>query len=181
MLLLKSDEQTRAMWPFDFVARHVITVGSSLEMKLIVENSGKEPFSYEEALHTYFVVDDIKQTSIEGLAGVGYLDKVDGEKAKQQTDRLITFAGETDRPYLNTESTCVIHDDAMKRKIEVGKSGSKATVVWNPWINKAKAMPDFGDEEWPGMVCVETANVGEFSVRLAPGAKHEMIARIAVI
>lgn len=180
-LQLKSDEQTRAAWPFDFVAKHVITVDSSLEMKLIVENTSREPIGFEEALHTYFTVGDVKQISIEGLKGVGYLDKVDAAKPKQQIDPLIKFTGETDRPYLNTESTCIIHDPSMKRKIEVAKSGSRATVVWNPWINKAKAMPDFGDEEWPGMVCVETANVGDYTIKLAPGAKHEMVARIALV
>ena len=32
-------------------------------------------------------------------------------------------------------------------------------VVWNPWINKAKAMSDFGDEEYKVMICVEVGYV----------------------
>lgn len=32
-------------------------------------------------------------------------------------------------------------------------------VVWNPWINKAKAMSDFGDEEYRIMICVEVGYV----------------------
>jgi glucose-6-phosphate 1-epimerase len=35
-------------------------------------------------------------------------------------------------------------------------------------------MPDFGDEEWPGMVCVESANVKENSITLAPGEKSAL-------
>ncbi|MCU1445341.1 MAG: D-hexose-6-phosphate mutarotase [Cryobacterium sp.] len=27
-------------------------------------------------------------------------------------------------------------------------------VLWNPWTEKAAAMPDFGDAEWTGMLCV---------------------------
>ena len=52
-------------------------------------------------------------------------------------------------------------------------------MVWNPWIAKAKAMADFGDDEWPGMVCVETANCADHAVTLAAGEKHVMRARIA--
>lgn len=32
-------------------------------------------------------------------------------------------------------------------------------VVWNPWDKKAKAMPDFGDNEYKYMLCVEAATV----------------------
>ncbi len=28
-------------------------------------------------------------------------------------------------------------------------------------------MPDFGDHEWPEMVCIETANVGSDAIELA--------------
>jgi glucose-6-phosphate 1-epimerase len=177
-LALKSDDATRALWPHDFEIRHIIRIGSSLEMSLAVKNISQQAFKFEEALHSYFAVGDIKQVSISGLAGVTYIDKVDGAKTKQQAEPLIRFTGETDRPYLNTEATCIIDDPAAKRKIEISKRGSKVTVVWNPWINKSKAMPDFGDNEWPGMVCVETANVAQHAVQLAPGATHEMTARI---
>ena len=52
--------------------------------------------------------------------------------------------------------------------------------MWNPWIDKARAMPDFGDDEWPAMLCVETANVGEAAVPLEPGSHHTMTAVITV-
>ena len=42
-------------------------------------------------------------------------------------------------------------------------------------------MPDFGDDEWTGMVCVETANAGDDSVTLAPGASHVMTATLEVL
>ena len=61
----------------------------------------------------------------------------------------------------------------------VSKENSDATVVWNPWIAKAKAMADFGDEEWPQMVCIETCNVNIHEVKLDSGATHTMKAVIA--
>ena len=62
-----------------------------------------------------------------------------------------------------------IDDPGLQRRITVSKDDSRSTVVWNPWIDKARAMPDFGDDEWRGMVCIETANVGEAAVRLRAG------------
>lgn len=26
------------------------------------------------------------------------------------------------------------------------------TVIWNPWLDKARETPDFGDDEYPNMV-----------------------------
>ncbi len=39
-------------------------------------------------------------------------------------------------------------------------------------------MADFGDDEWPRMLCIETANTGANAVTLAPGAMHAMTAII---
>jgi glucose-6-phosphate 1-epimerase len=32
-------------------------------------------------------------------------------------------------------------------------------VVWNPWIAKSQRMPDFGDDEYQRMVCIETGSI----------------------
>jgi D-hexose-6-phosphate mutarotase len=42
-------------------------------------------------------------------------------------------------------------------------------VVWNPWIEKAKGMADFDDEEYHNMVCVEVGSVADW-VKLGGGA-----------
>jgi len=41
-------------------------------------------------------------------------------------------------------------------------------VVWNPWDKKAKAMSDFGDDEYKYMLCVEAAAI-EKPITLKPG------------
>ncbi len=41
-------------------------------------------------------------------------------------------------------------------------------MVWNPWDKKAKAIPDFGDDEYKQMLCVEAACV-EMPITLRPG------------
>ena len=67
-----------------------------------------------------------------------------------------------------------------KAAVTSAKRGSASTVVWNPWVRKARAMADFGDDEWREMLCIETANVGDAAVTLRPGDSHTMTAEITV-
>jgi glucose-6-phosphate 1-epimerase len=91
-----------------------------------------------------------------------------------QGEQPITFDAELDRIYQDTDDTVVLHDPAMGRRIEIEKAGSRSTVVWNPWIDKSARMSDFGDDEWPGMCCIESANIGDHAVSLAPGQSHTL-------
>lgn len=173
-LRLDSNDTTRAHWPHEFVLRHRIAFGAKLDMQLEVENTSSAPIVFDEALHTYLAVSDVRNVSVTGLENAAYLDKVDAFQRKQQSAEPIRITGETDRIYLDTRATCVLDDPGLSRRIAVEKSGSDATVVWNPWIAKARAMADFGDDEWPAMLCIETANTGEAAITLAPGATHTM-------
>ena len=161
-----------------FGVMFVATFGTSLEMTLSVTNRGSKPAAFEEALHTYFAVSRVQEVSITGLDQCDFLDKVDGMSVKNQGGQAIRFTGETDRIYLNTQSTAVLTDPGWGRRIVVEKRHSDSTVVWNPWIDKAARMSDFGDDEWRRMVCIETCNVGDSGVTLKPGAEHEMSAVI---
>jgi len=167
-----------AKWPHPFTATLTVTFGRELAVALSVENTGREEVSFEEALHTYLAVSDVRTTTVHGLDGAAYLDKAaaDGPVHRRQ-EGDVTFTGETDRVY-DSEGTAVVVDSG--RSIGVVKEGSANTVVWNPWVDKAAAMPDYGDDEWPSMVCVETANVLEDAIVLAPGARHTMTARYSV-
>ncbi len=179
-LRFASNAETRAGWAHDFVLRHRITIGARLEMELAVENRSAEVLQFEEALHTYFAVSDVREASVRGLAGTEYIDKVDGAKLKLQGAEPIRFTGETDRVYLDSTAECTIDDPGLQRRITITKSGSNTTVVWNPWIAKAAALADFGDEEWPKMLCVETANANRNALTIEAGATHLMSAGIAV-
>ena len=178
--LLTGNEDTRAWWPHDFELQFIVTVGAELTMSLELRNDTQTALSCEQALHTYFAVADARSVSIHGLGNCTFFDKVDGGARKRQPDEPITFTGETDRIYQDTEADCVLEDPSMGRRIINSKSGSRSTVVWNPWQQKAAAMGDFGDDEWPGMVCIETANAGQFAVTLEPGRTHSTTARIGV-
>lgn len=152
-----------------FTAEYFVTVGKTLLLELKITNQSNENFSFDNCLHTYFVVGEIGAASVVGLHGAEFLDKVENFARKKEAAEEIRFAGETDRVYLNTESAVEILDSKLKRKIIVAKEGSASTVVWNPWIAKAKAMADFGDNEYVKMVCVESGNVSENKIVLPPG------------
>lgn len=176
---LRDTMQTRELWPQAFELEYVITVGSTLEAELIVRNTDEVAFTWSGALHSYFTVGDVRRIAITGLDGATYIDQVDGMQRKTQHG-AVTFDREVDRIYLDTDATCAIHDPVLGRQIYVAKRGSRSTVVWNPWIDKARAMSDYGDDEYPGMVCVETANAADDAVTLAPGEEHRLKAIIAV-
>jgi glucose-6-phosphate 1-epimerase len=178
-LATRSDDTTKKLWPFDFILKHRVSFGDQLSLSLELTNTGTTPIIADEALHTYFHIGDIHKVTIKKLDGVRYLDKVDGAKEKTQHGD-ITITGETDRVYLDTTAATLIEDPAKDRKILVAKENSRSTVVWNPWIAKAKAMADFGDDEWPAMLCVETCNVAAYQVRVEPGQTHTMTAKIQV-
>lgn len=173
-------EAFRALWPHSFRATYRVRVGENLELKLAIENTGTAPFTFEEALHTYFCVADVRSVTVTGLENTEYIDKVAGGARKRLAAKPLAFNGETDSVFVNTAHTCVLHDPGMNRRISVAKTESATTVVWNPWIAKAAGMADFGDDEWPGMLCIETANTGENSVLLPEGQTHEMTATISV-
>ena len=129
-------------------------------MTLEVENRSAAPFKFEEALHTYFAVSDIRKVTVTGLENCGYLDKTDAMQRKVQGLEPIRITSETDRIFEGTRAPCVLEDASHSRRIRVEKGGSATTVIWNPWVAKSAAMTDFGKEEWRRMLCVETANAG---------------------
>ncbi len=158
----------------------LVVLDDALSITLTTVNTSPAPFPLTEALHTYFAVSDISNVSITGLEGQRYIDSLESDRPVREQNGPITFAAETDRIYIDTTEECVIHDAGLKRRLHVGKTGSRSTVVWNPWLAKAARMPDFGDREHPEMVCVETANCGPNALELAPGEKHAIRARIQV-
>ena len=178
-LSVTSSAESEKRWPHSFRAQMIYTVGETLEMTLDVENTGTDAFTYSEALHTYFVVGDVHQTRVTGLENSDYRDFPDRTKITRQRGP-ITFTEETDRVYINTGATCVLEDPSMNRRIIVEKNGSNGTTVWNPWIAKSAALPDFGDDEWKRMVCIETVNAFENSITVSPREHHATTARISV-
>lgn len=160
-------------------ATYRIGVGRQLTLGLEVRHSGEGPVTFEEALHTYLAVSDVRTVSLEGLHGATYLDRLGGPDPLRQEDAVLRLTAGTDRIYLATTATVVVDDPGARRRVAVSKTGSASTVVWNPWAATAATMQDLGDG-WTSMVCVETANVRHDAVTLAPGGTHTMTATVEV-
>ncbi len=160
-----------------FQVEFLVTVADSLLMELSVANRSTEVAQIETCLHTYFQISDISAISITGLEGVTYLDKVAALSHSESCP--IQISSEVDRVYGDTRATVDILDPGFQRSIRVEKTGSDSTIVWNPWIEKSKRMADFGDEEYPHMVCVESGNVAGNAVTLAPGASSVLGVRLS--
>ena len=152
----------------EFEVDFTVTVGATLTMELAVTNTGSSDFTFENCLHTYFHIRSIARTVIAGLQGTRYLDQLTGDH-HTEANEFIRIAGETDRIYQDTHATVEIRDSEIRRAIRVRKSGSRSTVVWNPWREKSIRMADFGEHEYLHMICVESGNLRENSITLAPG------------
>jgi D-hexose-6-phosphate mutarotase len=172
-LTLVESDATRALWPHASQAEILVSAGKTLKIALTTRNLGDEDFVIGEALHTYLHIGDIGEARVLGLEGCEYLDKVGGSVRKRQAG-AIAFNGETDRVYVNTEAECVIEDSRLQRRIRIAKTGSRSTVVWTPWTEKADKMGDFGPDGWREMVCVESANALENTVTVAAHGSHTL-------
>lgn len=179
-LSLKPDDASRSLGYDNFLLAYKLTIGAKVQLQLTVENHSNNPLHFEEALHTYLMVGDTKQITIAGLADTEYLDKTDSFKRKLEKASRLALTCETDRPYVNTEATLSLEDTALNRTITVSKKNSRTTVIWNPWSELTAKMADMSPDGWTRMVCIESANVGENSITLEPGAEHTLETRIAV-
>ena len=178
-MFTESDDDTRRWWPADFRLALHATFGSTLTLALIVTNTGAATIRFEEALHPYYRVGNIHDVRVRGLDAAKFLDKSDAnlEKVQQGDIRIVS---ETDREFLDTQGPVDVDDAALRRRVRTVKDRSFTTVVWNPWVAKAHALPDLADDEWSEFVCVETCNVAAFAVQLAPGQQHMMQSVVSV-
>lgn len=178
-LFTESDDETRRWWSAEFRLVHRVTFGKELGLELSCTNTGSAPLRFEEALHTYNRVADVKEARVLGLDGVRFLDNTDSNKEHTQMGELV-LASQTDSAYLNTESAVDLLDPKMGRRLRLTKSNSLTTVVWNPWLEAAAGMKDLGDGEWKEFLCVEASNILEAAVYLEPGTEHRMTAVLSV-
>jgi glucose-6-phosphate 1-epimerase len=175
----QNDPDTKRLWPHDFRALLRATFGAELKLEFTVTNTGAAPFRFEEALHTYHTVADIHKARVRGLDGVTYLDNTRSNRENKQSGD-VAISGPTDSAYMNSQSAFDLLDPALNRRIHIAKQNSNTTVIWNPWIEAARAMADFGDDEWQQMLCAEAANIMANAVDLPPAKSHALTATISV-
>ncbi|MCO7054411.1 MULTISPECIES: D-hexose-6-phosphate mutarotase [Pseudomonas] len=160
-------------WPHSVELKLMVALGADLKLNLTSRNVGTAPVTISQALHSYFAVSDVRQAQVEGVEGLSYIETLADWQQRQQQGPL-TFTGETDRIYLGAPQTLSIVDPHWNRRITLTSSGSRSAVIWNPWTERARELPDMADEGWQRMLCIETANVWDDLVELKPGASHSL-------
>ena len=173
-------DETRALWPHSFALSLEITVGTTLELALITQNRSDLPFDITQALHTYFTVGDISQTTVLGLDGTTYIDKVDDQTVKSQIGP-ITIAEEVDRIYQGVPSELVIDDQALNRQIRITSSGNQTAVVWNPWVEISAKSGDLTDDAYQKFVCIETTNAAADVVTVPAQGEYRLTVTYAIV
>lgn len=176
---LKSSEETKVLWPHDFVAEMIFVIGNSLSITLKVINTSSSQFSYTAALHSYFNLSAIENIKIAGLENTHYENQLDGKQYLQK-EEFLSVSGALTRHYHDTESDCVIVDPYFNRRIRIAKKGSKCSTVWNPGSEACAQMSDMPNDGYETFVCLETVNKINNQVELAPGESHETTAIISV-
>jgi D-hexose-6-phosphate mutarotase len=149
----------------------VVTVSARLTMELLATNESAAAIEIENCLHTYFHVGDINQLSLTGLQSAPFDDFASGANGAHRPgeNSALRITQETNRVYPNHAGTVEIRDESLKRTIRVEKFNSNSTIVWNPWTTQ-KLPDDFDPAEHKHMVCVESGNVKQNKISLAPGS-----------
>jgi glucose-6-phosphate 1-epimerase len=166
---LTSSPVTRELWPHDFEATVVATVGGmSLTVALSVLNRGDSALSFTAALHTYLLVDDVREVTVSGLADVAYRDSAAGGSEARQTDAELRVSAELDRIYFDVPGPIEVRD--RQRRTRVSMAGFTDAVIWNPGRERAAALADLEPGGWLRMLCVESAVIAQ-PVTLGPAER----------
>eukprot|EP00201_Polytomella_parva_P008129 CAMPEP_0175056632 /NCGR_PEP_ID=MMETSP0052_2-20121109/10788_1 /TAXON_ID=51329 ORGANISM="Polytomella parva, Strain SAG 63-3" /NCGR_SAMPLE_ID=MMETSP0052_2 /ASSEMBLY_ACC=CAM_ASM_000194 /LENGTH=292 /DNA_ID=CAMNT_0016321699 /DNA_START=84 /DNA_END=959 /DNA_ORIENTATION=- len=184
-------------YPFPFELRSTVTLSSAGELEQTLQvrhvglpsstTSSKEAMPFTGALHTYYSINDISAVRVLGLGNVPYEDNLKGralvDSAASDAKDPIVIDKEVDRIYkldpnalckaankYNNSASFEIQDRGNNRVIKIQIQGFPDAVLWNPWIEKSKALADFEDLEYQNMVCLEPAVAGSGPFKLDPGA-----------
>ncbi len=167
VLGLQDNLATRAVWPYSFRLELTVRLADTLTITLSCKNRDRERYSFTAALHSYFQVADAAQASVEGLKGLSYRDFGDNARGTELRD-AVTIEGELDRAYVRAPREIVLRDNAAGHTLRIRQENMPDIVVWNPWAEKSKELPDMANEEYREMLCVETCAIAE-PVLLRPG------------
>eukprot|EP01112_Ceratiomyxa_fruticulosa_P023437 TRINITY_DN894_c0_g1_i1.p1 TRINITY_DN894_c0_g1~~TRINITY_DN894_c0_g1_i1.p1 ORF type:complete len:306 (+),score=44.83 TRINITY_DN894_c0_g1_i1:252-1169(+) len=173
---------TLNIWPFPFYLEleFILSAPHTLNIRFRVQNTGKQEFGFQTALHTYYKISNIANVSVRGLSGLEYIDKTKGAQKFREDKDVITIQQEVDSVYCNVPEDKVIDIvDKGGNTLHLKSASLPEVVVWNPWIEKAKSLADLGDEEYHEFICVEAGTIATPHT-LIPSADHESFHTITI-
>ncbi|KAL8912437.1 MAG: hypothetical protein Q9171_002530 [Xanthocarpia ochracea] len=169
-------------WDYEFNLTYSVTLSQdSLETSLVVRNTGSSNYDFQVLFHSYLAIDDIGETTVSGLEQAAYKDKVQGGKDVEPAGKSISITSETDRLYTTAPEQIIKILEKGNGRYELTRDMLPDVVVWNPWIEKAKGMADFGPEDgYKKMICVEAGSVSAWNT-LEAGDTWEGAQRIKAL
>ncbi|CAN8098173.1 unnamed protein product [Discula destructiva] len=163
-------------WPYSAEMTYTVTLTpDNLDVHFTVENVGKDAIDFQFLLHTYLSVPDINTTTVEGLKGGVYQDKLLNYTVFTETADQLSITGETDRIYTpkSVDTPIVLNDDGKARVTVLRESTLPDVTIWNTWAVKILKTADFAPKDaWKYYLAVEPGSVVNWT-SLAPGSKWE--------
>ncbi|HEY9819793.1 MAG TPA: aldose epimerase [Candidatus Sericytochromatia bacterium] len=171
-LVLKSNDQTRSVYPFDFQLAFTYQLkGNTLEIHQRYTNHSTEAMPFSTGLHPYFSTSDKTQLEL-AIPSSEYLDQI--------TKDVHAFNGTFDwnldeidvafRQVSNTSAS--VTDKERQLKLTLSYSDLYSTLVF--WTVKGK---DYYCLE-PWSAPRNALNTGEHLTELAPGASYEVSVKL---
>ena len=173
-LVLNSNDQTRAVYPFDFQLAFTYQLkGNTLELQQRYTNHSTEPMPFSTGLHPYFFTSDKTKLEFE-IPASQYQDQI--------TKEVHPFSGtfdlsrdEIDVAFRQVNgSSASVTDTGRRLKVILSYSDLYSTLVF--WTVKGK---DYYCLE-PWSAPRNALNTGDHLTQLAPGASYEASVTLAV-
>ncbi len=173
-LVLNSNDQTRAVYPFDFQLAFTYQLkGNTLEIQQRYTNHSTEPMPFSTGLHPYFFTSDKTKLEFE-IPASQYQDQI--------TKEVHPFSGtfdlsrdEIDVAFRQVNgSSASVADTGRRLKVRLSYSDLYCTLVF--WTVKGK---DYYCLE-PWSAPRNALNTGDHLTQLAPGASYEASVTLAV-
>lgn len=185
--ILHSSPETLALWPHIFRATYTVTISEGgLACSLKTYNTGDSEFKCHALLHTYFSLPSIQEVGFSGYHGLQYADKTrQNNLFEHEEEQPFLIGEEVDRVYISSNETpipdiTILHTSSNTPIMTIQKSAHIESqfssfqshpcdcVLWNPWIEKSRALNDMDDDGYLSFVCVEPGVVAEY-VTIPPG------------
>jgi len=168
-----SNEQTRALWPYDFHLELKVEIGTHCTMSLTTHNLSNSDMELTEAFHTYFNIQNPVGMGIKGLEKTIHLDKLTHAPAEKQLESVV-LQPPKDSVFLNIKNPLSIDDEGHHRHIQIAHQGAQSSVVWNPGSEIVKGFSDIPNTAWQDFACIEIGNVLDNRIQIPSHEKHTL-------
>ncbi|ESL12005.1 hypothetical protein TRSC58_00235 [Trypanosoma rangeli SC58] len=135
---------------------------SNKQLQLQMEVASHVPdanVKFTFAFHTYFAVEDVTRTLVNGVNLTPYIDSLSKNRSLQVPQQLWFFTKEVDRIYNNQKCAVLLLDMGKPRTMHISSEHLPDVVVWNPWVAKTAKMKDLPTDGYKKFVCVEHGSI----------------------